>query len=354
MKQRDSALDFLRLCGTLAVLLLHITGAYLGAATDTEWFGSLYRDHMLFSSILHSLTRFAVPCFIMITGAVTISRAENQDYQLYYRKTIRRMGFPFVVFSLLYFLAYMLVFSLSAMRSGDYALLLYPVQSFLTGAPGYHLWYLYMMLGVYVLLPWIIRLKNTIGESAFARLSIIFFVLATISMECTDYTLFWSPGLSFSYLSYAMVGYVIHQRASKQKQNGKACIDLLLALGLGILLGILRYRQAMQGIDDADLTYDILQPYSPLPVLMSVLLFAGFSKMRLPASFDAPLRHLDKHSLIVYLIHPGLFFVMQRFVSVKSDCRVTTLIMFLALTCFSYLFSILWNAILPHMLPRKK
>lgn len=342
MKTHDSSLDLLRLLCTLGIILLHVTGAYLGAATSTEWFGTLYREHMLYSSLLHGPVRAAVPCFIMITGALSIANPANRNFRTFYRKTWKRVGVPLIIFSIVYFFCYLLVYALLAKKNGDATLLLKPFHDLLIGAPGYHLWYLYMMIGVYLLIPIVIRLKEELCNKTYIYISIAFFIMSTISLWQSKYTFYWSPGLSFSYLSYAMLGDVIYSHLKTQKHNGRALLLLALGVLLGLLLGYLRYIQAENSIDDKQLTSELLQPYCPIPVIMSVLIFCGFSLLKLPDAFSAPLKRINQHSLFVYLIHPGILFVVQRFISAQYDCRLTIWVMFFIISICSYLFSIVY------------
>lgn len=348
MSKREPSLEWLRFCSTLAVILLHITGTYLGAATSTEWFGTLYRRSMLFSSLLHAATRFAVPCFIMLSGALALQNPQNREYSLYYRKTFRRIGPTMLGFSSLYFVCYLGVYGLQAARSGNYRLLLLPLWDLLIGAPGYHLWYLYMMVGIWLLTPLVLRFKESVGETAFARTALLFFPLAIVSLWQSRYTFYWSPGLSFSYLSYYMLGYVIHQHFRQRKSNLHAVAFFAVAAAVSVLLGVLRWQQAVNGIDDKQLPFELLQPSCPLPALLGVLVFCGFCSLQCSR---APLR-FNRFSLGIYLLHPGILFVLQRFVPVQADCRIVTPLLWVCITLFSLAGAQILSLIQQRLSPR--
>ena len=47
--------------------------------------------------------------------------------------------------------------------------ILIPIIEFVKGRPYYHMWYLYMMIGVYMFVPILVFLKNQIGEKVLVK-----------------------------------------------------------------------------------------------------------------------------------------------------------------------------------------
>ncbi len=103
-RDRERNYDLLRIVCTVAVITIHVSGVWLDAATDKEIFGDLYLNGIMTSCFYHVLSRFAVPCFIMLSGAFVLADERNQEYQYFYKKTFKNIGIPTLVFSIFYFL----------------------------------------------------------------------------------------------------------------------------------------------------------------------------------------------------------------------------------------------------------
>lgn len=68
MKIRESNYDLLRILACIAVIGIHASATYINMLYDNDFLGGV--DNNVFITILlNSLTRFAVPCFVMLSGA---------------------------------------------------------------------------------------------------------------------------------------------------------------------------------------------------------------------------------------------------------------------------------------------
>src|SRR5665213_1648897 len=84
----------IRLIALYAVIILHSTAPLLmqyGKVSTSDW---------LMADILNAMVRFAVPVFVMVTGALLLHR----DYQLgdFLKKRLSRIVWPFLFWSLVY------------------------------------------------------------------------------------------------------------------------------------------------------------------------------------------------------------------------------------------------------------
>lgn len=216
--KRKSNFDLLRIISTVAVIVIHASAPYVNAFTDEQIFGYINFNNAFVTLLYNSLSRFAVPCFVMLSGAFLLDDERNADYKYFYSKVFKSVGIPTVIFSVLYFLYSILEkTALIFIKDMETTLLLDPVKDLIKGEPFYHMWYLYMLIGVYILIPIIIRLKNDIGEKRFAVVSYAFLILATLSMFTSGHKLNWDLGMSFCYCGYLMAGYTIRKSVHKDK-----------------------------------------------------------------------------------------------------------------------------------------
>lgn len=344
---RHNNYDFLRVIATIAVILLHASVLFTSAITDETILGSIYTQNMFFTCIVRASTVFAVPCFMMLSGAFLLDDEKNADYGFFYKKRFKSIGVPTLIFSVLYTI-FNLCLEISRKNFGANAEdFMRPIRNLLIGEPYGHMWYLFMLLGVYFIVPVVLRVKADIGLSTFYRMSWCFLILASLSGWTINDMLFkWNIGYSFCFLGYLMIGYTIRRWAEKRQHNG-AGIWFLLSGGIIIfIIGWLRYGQGLRGIADTDLKYSLLGPFNPLVVIASVLIFAGFSLVSIRWNFS----QLSSISFYIYLFHGGVLVVVQKLLNIlfsEMDSRIfiilTTVLTFGISWIASKIYIYVWN-----------
>lgn len=247
--------------------------------------------------VYNSISRFAVPCFIMLSGAFILDNKKNAEYKSFYTKSFAKIGVPTIVFSLLYIL-YRIPVGLIDKDKGITLL-----KDILSGAPMYHMWYLYMLIGIYALAPVVIRFKESITEKMFYRVSFVFLILAGISWWTSKVQLNWDIGRSFEYLGYFMSGYCIRKIFSGKSNNRKAFTFILAGIFIEICAAGVEYKRIMNGIPKADVKYSIVGPYSPFIVPASILIFLGFTLLKVNRNYA----DISKSTFYIYLIHAGIW-----------------------------------------------
>lgn len=136
-------IDVLRTVSIFAVILLHAaapllleydTGAEQGGRT--WWIGNLY----------DAAVRWCVPVFVMVSGALLLGRSGQESVGTFLRRRMLRVALPFLAWSVLYFEWGSRFYG----GEPDYSEFL---PTFLAEPIAYHLWFLYMLLGLYLLAP---------------------------------------------------------------------------------------------------------------------------------------------------------------------------------------------------------
>lgn len=128
---RTQYYDWLRVFATFAVVMLHVSGTWFAnrEINPTQWYISVVYD---------SLTRWAVPMFVMISGALFLNR--EICAKTLYTKYIWRIVTAFAFWSLLY----AIITDPTANIKGMIVNVLYG---------HYHMWFCYMIIGLYITLP---------------------------------------------------------------------------------------------------------------------------------------------------------------------------------------------------------
>jgi len=133
--------DLIRTIAILGVLLLHAANDLtIQQLNDFEILRWCTVD------VYQSLGRVGVPLFIMLSGALLLApKKETESMRDFFKKRWVRVGLPFVFWAAIYFLWEIFV-------NHQAVTVNFFVDGILTG-PYFHFWYIYMLLGLYLLTP---------------------------------------------------------------------------------------------------------------------------------------------------------------------------------------------------------
>lgn len=251
----------------------------------------------LVASFYNALVRFAVPVLVMITGALLLHR----DYELtdFLKRRLSRIIWPFLFWSLIY-IGYSwyngdLTFTLNACANTRIIL-----HQFKYGAY-YHLWYVYMLIGLYLFMPVISRFVRHATEKELRYFLLVWLVVITFGQP---YLSRFQPQVDVRYFG-GYIGYLVlgHYLAFLQLPQKGFKLPLLIYFGL-CLTGITWGTYLITARTHA-LSTVMYEPLGPFVILYSsaVFLLARVISLKL-SEVPAKLRDLTgSFSLGIYLCH---------------------------------------------------
>lgn len=337
MRNRLNNYDLLRILCVFGVILIHISSTYLKYSVNIINSGtSSYYNHPLASSFYNCIGRFSVPIFLMLTGTLLLKKNKNADFKTFYKKSIKKIFIPVLLFSIIYIIYTIKINNFNSMS--DY---LYSLKLLIVGKPFYHMWYMYMLIPIYIYIPFIIILKNKIGENLFKTISIIYLPIAVICLWTQKTKFEWDFGQAFLYLSYVMIGYII----GNNKKHNKFYTIFFITIGILIelLLTLLVYKATLNGIITDNLEYTIQSNTSPLSVLSAILIFIGFTNINIKIDFS----YLSNLTFYIYLFHAGILdIIITQYPKVLTyNSIISTPILMIIIFIISLLLSIVFNSI---------
>lgn len=151
-------LDTLRIIATIAVILTHVSTMHIEdlSCNTTDW-----QIHNIYASF----SRWCVPVFLMISGALFLNPEKAINIGLLYKKNILRIVTALIVWSFLYALFQYLTIERYHNLSSIIGL---------TIIGHYHLWFLYLILGIYISLPVLKKISES--KTIFLYFLIVSFV----------------------------------------------------------------------------------------------------------------------------------------------------------------------------------
>ncbi|MFC1462239.1 acyltransferase [Verrucomicrobiota bacterium] len=154
--KRIVSLDLLRLLAAFGVVALHSSAIRLMPFLEDLWAAKWWMAHVMLAM------KVCVPLFVLISGSLLLDPAKYRDDWGSYRKQLTRILVPLVVWVSFYSL--LAVLKLYRQDALSLAALKVPV---VRGVAYFHLWYLFMALGLYVFTPFF---RMVVRESTPERL----------------------------------------------------------------------------------------------------------------------------------------------------------------------------------------
>lgn len=198
-RTRENNFDMLRVISAFSVILIHVTSSFLKYNDSGVPTNGLF--HLM---LLNHIGRFAVPCFLMLTGAFILADSRNEDYRYFYKKEWKSIGISGVVICFVYVIYKIMRLVLSTLvlhKQGIDTLLpniIQVLESLLRGEPSVHIWYLFVLIGVYIAVPFVIRLASCLcreGVNLYGKITLIFLILSSISYITSEHELIWDIGV---------------------------------------------------------------------------------------------------------------------------------------------------------------
>ena len=159
-RERLIELDYIRTFAMLAVIVIHVSSAFVYSDSDYPLFG------MNVAFILNQVTRFAVPLFVLLSGvALSISHADGSYISFVKKRIVKLAGF-YIAWNTVYYL----------LNSPEISLISF-LKSMIYGNSAPHLYFIVIIIQLYLLFP---ILNKWIKKAPLLTLAGSFFISALL------------------------------------------------------------------------------------------------------------------------------------------------------------------------------
>lgn len=282
-------IERLRSWAIMAVVMIHVTASLLYLdPTEPFW---------MIGNLLDGLSRWCVPIFIMISGALLLRKDET--ISTFYKKRVYKVIVPFL-FWIVFYLWW------ESFKSDQPLSLLGSIKAIYSGPVYYHLWYLYMLLGLYLFTPFIRRFVQNATNKELLLFIVFSFSLDTITSLFKEYfgiTTMVSVQYFIGYIGFYLLGYYLSLKSQTLKQRkifyGLGIIGVILTIaGTWILSNI-----------SGKLDSWFYRYLSPSTLMISIMVFI-FVKNNMNKEVGNTTKYLSKYSFGIYLIHPFILDIL--------------------------------------------
>lgn len=283
-------ISFLRFLCIIAVVFTHVVAGILylfGKIDDTTWW---------IGNVTDSAIRFAVPVFVCLSGALVFSKEYTLKEHL--QKRFTRILYPFIFWCAVY-----IAFKIRKLyMQGDPSLfdLIYYLAYCIKDGVENHLWFMYMLMGLYLIFP---IFSRWIAHSSLKEISYylaIWGILLLLTMPPFSHYMPVQLEIRYftGYLGYAILGYFLMKKDFGIHSRKIGIV--LYVVGFGLMCFGTYWLSARAGTFDGRL-YDGL---SPVSCIMSVGIFLAFKGIDFKQSwFRQAVEEISNHSFGIYLNH---------------------------------------------------
>ncbi len=248
-------LDFLRFIAISAVIFLHV----LSGITDTIPEQMTNTQFQIYET-LKSFCTIGVPLFLMISGTLFLAPEKKLTLKMLFQKYLRRITLALVLFGTFFALLEIILVN----RSLAFTDIGQAFFNMLSGNSWAHMWYLYVLIGLYLFLPLLKSFAANADKQTYLYLLLLLFITRSLLPFVEKYFNF-KLGIILPaagiYLFYYLCGYYLHTYVEKNSFNKKIALGILFISILVFLLnGLFKLN--------LDYNYD-----SPFVVLLSLAVF---------------------------------------------------------------------------------
>jgi surface polysaccharide O-acyltransferase-like enzyme len=317
---RVAYLDILRFIATFGVILIHITSSgYTFPIYNKGWFISV---------VGNSLVRWSVPVFVMISGALFLNPYKKVTIKGILKKNVTRLLTAYIFWYVTYVLLKTIRANiLSESLSFDELI-----------APEYHLWFLPMLAGVYLLIP-ILRIvsenKKLLDYSLLLWGGYVF-ISFVMDWNIPQISGLFKMNIIIGYGGYFLLGHYLFSHDFTRRTK-----SILYLLGfLGTIITILGSLVMLTIDGDSHVKYS--EYLSPNVALMAIAVFMLVKTYTSKIELNRIMHIIDysrKELFGIYLTHYMFIYVLNKYYFPSLYQNVITLLLLVSLVFILSLFT---------------
>lgn len=305
-------MDVLRIAAMAAVVVIHAVAPVVEARTtelgSATWWAA---------NVLDAFTRWCVPVFIMVSGALLLDPAKRMTVRSFYLRRVHRVGVPLVVWIGCY-LGFRELYNSDGLTAGQAA------AQIASGSVFLHLYFLFILLGLYVVTPYL-RVLTLHAP----RRMMWGFTAIMLGLGVTDQAIGTLVGQGqpnavtrfLPYVGYFVAGWLLRDLPPGRRQVMLASAGFLvswvaIALGTGLVADAVGWNRT------AGYLYGFLSPPVVLMSVSAYVLLRALGSRLLREASEAAVRRVQSVAALtfgVYLVHPALLMPLRRATGIPAD-----------------------------------
>lgn len=258
LREKNYNIEILRVMSCLMVIVIHVANYFCRAYPDISM------PEYVYAITFNTVSRVSVPCFFMISGALLLGRQET------FQTCWKRAWHMFAVLAVWSVAYYLFNTYYTHQECSFRKLLSVPAEA--------HLWYLYVLVPLYLMLPFLqsmVRGMNEQLEHGLAALGAVWLVILYLFSFISLHFYYDLPILGGnSYLYYFYLGYYLKKYLSRIRL-GTGVLALVFFVDLVLIVG----GSAAASYFSQSHVDDFLKYGNPLMILNSAAVYVGIMRL---------------------------------------------------------------------------
>lgn len=268
----------LRALAIMAVVMIHVVASLMAVDISKTWW---------LANIIDSFARWSVPVFVMVSGALLLGK--DEPLSTFFNKRASKIIIPFIFWTVFYELftyrTQLEMFSVTA-----------AIKNIYSGQAYYHLWFLYMIVGIYFAAPLFRPIAQNTRILVYFVVIWFFMTLENVVFYFTSIHLGFKMGLFWGFTGYFLLGYLLAKHEISKRMTTLIYIGGIIGMFITIF-GTYYMTKTKGHLDIFWLDY-----LAPNTVFVSMAVFVLFKH-----SFKSNIRFINSFaaaSFGIFLIHP--------------------------------------------------
>ena len=342
MRTRVKYCDALRFIAIASVILIHVLADF------RDYYLINYKPNYFILTCLDTFTRMGVPLFLMFTGIFMLNDKKKYTYKEFIKKRMPKLIMPFIIISFIYY-----VYEMFKIK-GHISIINF-ISLFTTNGIKYHFWYMYTIICIYLLIPYLKPFIQKLTKKDIERLILINFLMGNTLLtlmhlfsiiNISMFSAFYFPNL-ITYINYLFLGYYLY----KYKLN-KKIIPILYKLTFIsiILMTILDYIMTKEVRTDSFLTATSIFPFI-ITTYFFIFIKDNYDKLKINQKIETFFTKSASLTFYIYMFHVIVMelikkVMMRIFVPTRFLENIIFIIIEYILTfVFSYFISIIFDKV---------
>ena len=288
-------MDYIRAIATIFVLIQHASWKYCFATPlSGPWLVSLG---------IQAVVRIGLPIFFILSGYLLIKPYPTAaSYLTFYKKRLARVLPLAVLWSYVYF-----VYKQGTLDP------IWFLREFIQGPTAYHLWFIYCIIGLYIITPFISNIITTAKTEHLLALLFASFIAYTVKpiLQAIGVNGILINTFYFQFTMYFIAGYAIRRILDEHRYSNYNMPMLLACMtGMTFLLSFFT-----PGPVSPVSTKVAFQAYDQSIFLFVACLAFFIMVMRWNLPNNMPIRFISDRSFGIYLSHPMFIWIYGKILS---------------------------------------
>lgn len=336
-KKRIAYIDVLRLLAIMGVIIIHVST--IGQRNEVGIF--TYN----ISTFYNSMARWAVPIFFMISGSMFLNPHKKYSFKQMLKFYIPKMVICLIVYGCIYSVFDIILYGSFSIKS-----IILIVCNVISNHTGYHLWYLYALIGLYLMVPVFRSIVSNLSRRELLFIISLWMILSLgvnqfnyfMSSLQIPFSLEWYFPMITSWAGYFLLGYYLSNYNIEIKTERVIIFCGLLILIICTILNIIMSVHLGKTFDAFIQQDGLTACISSISVFLLVKRIVGGQKQN--EKVTQILVCCAENVFGIYLIHVLINSVLFHIMNIQIDFITPVIsIPLLAMMVFFISYIIIWG-----------